>query len=362
MSGDAFEQHQRQEHHDRRNRRTNHRGHQLADAAINRIAPAFRRATSHVPLDVFDHHHGIVNYQTNGHRDAAQAHQVESLPEQAHEKESDDDGQRNRGRGDNRDANMAEKCEQDDHRQQSANQNRIAYVGDRVADKRRLIVNALDLYAARQRRLQIRDGLIDFVGDVYGVAADLARHADQRRRHPVAGEHAGAIFRAVLHFSHVADMNRRAIGAVVFRLPIFGGTRRRDDDLPHVAKRQSFAGGQHVVLLVIAADASDRSYRTGLCDRVFDLADREMIRRQTLGRDDYFDLAHVTAFDPRLGHAVQSRQPRPNRIRRQFAQNCRRRARDVIADNWKDRRRQSLHVNGDSGRQFGLHLSYFFLC
>ena len=50
--------------------------------------------------DVLDHDHGVVDDQSDRHRQPAQRHQVERVAGQVEEDEADDQAQRNRQRGD----------------------------------------------------------------------------------------------------------------------------------------------------------------------------------------------------------------------------------------------------------------------
>jgi hypothetical protein len=83
--------------------------HEFAGGGLDRIGAAAFRQT---PVDVLDHDNGIVNHQADRDGQAAHRHQIDRLAEDLHEEEGADDGQRQRGCGDDGQPPVSEEKQQ----------------------------------------------------------------------------------------------------------------------------------------------------------------------------------------------------------------------------------------------------------
>ena len=102
------------EDEDRRQGRADDRAADLAAGPVHgRVAGL---PLGQVPRDVLDDDHGVIDDQADGHRQAAQRHQVERVAGQVEEDEADDQAQRDRERGDQRRAEALEEHQQDRRR------------------------------------------------------------------------------------------------------------------------------------------------------------------------------------------------------------------------------------------------------
>ena len=90
---DAAQEHQRDEHHDGRQRGTDERRRQFGDRALGCLGRALAQGKVH--HDVLHHHDGVVDHHPDAGGQPAQRHQVEAHVEQAHEHDRDQRGQGN---------------------------------------------------------------------------------------------------------------------------------------------------------------------------------------------------------------------------------------------------------------------------
>jgi hypothetical protein len=99
------------------------------------------------PVDVFHHHHGIVDDEANGDGEAAHRHQIDRFAKQSQEEERHDGGDRKRQRGGQGQTPVAQEQRQNDNRQQAADDNRIADIAHRRGDEVGEVVNLGDAKA-----------------------------------------------------------------------------------------------------------------------------------------------------------------------------------------------------------------------
>ena len=114
---------------------------------------ASRRALSGVAMqrDVFHHHDGVVDHQTDRGRQSAERHQVEALVEQLERDERDEYGRGNHQHGDDRGAPVAQKQHHDERGENDADQDGIAHAVDGIDHQTRLVVERLEVDSGRQR-------------------------------------------------------------------------------------------------------------------------------------------------------------------------------------------------------------------
>ena len=171
LARDAGDEHHREEHGDGGERRCSDRGAHLAGAAGRGLDS--RAAFLAMAHDVLEHHHRIVDQHADSKRDAAERHDVERQVEKVHEHEGADDRNRYREAGDDGRAGVAQEQVQDQDREQAADQRRLAHFADRRRDESGLVIDQLELAAARQRLGELFDALADPRGELHRVGVAL---------------------------------------------------------------------------------------------------------------------------------------------------------------------------------------------
>ena len=139
---------ERHEDDDRRQRRADDRRDQLLHRELDGLARCFPLVE--MPVDVLDHDDGVVDDQPDGDREAAHRHDVDRFAEPPHDQEGGHDGEGQRDRGDQRQPPVAQEDEQHDHREDAADEDRVADVGDRGGHELREVVGLGELQAGRQ--------------------------------------------------------------------------------------------------------------------------------------------------------------------------------------------------------------------
>ena len=175
---------------------------------------------------------------------------------------------------------------------------------------------------------------VDAVRHAQRVATRLTRDAKQRGRLAIAGDEADPVFATerdcgdIAHAQATAD---RDTGDVI-RRPCLG---LRDDE----------------VLLVVARDAAHRIDRRGLTNGRGEIVVRQARLREARRISDHLEFAHdaplhIDATD--TGHA---REDRPDAIPGDVIERRRITAFEVVTDDRKHRRRESLDLQVDSSGQ-----------
>ena len=167
LAGDAGDEHHREEHGDRRERRGGDRRADLAGAERRRFDA--RAAFLAVPDDVLQDHDRIVDQHADRERDAAERHDVERQVEHVHHDEGADHRHRDREAGNEGRAGVAQEQVEDQDREQAADQRGLAHLADRRGNELRLVVDELHLAAGRQRLGELLDAHADAVGELHRV-------------------------------------------------------------------------------------------------------------------------------------------------------------------------------------------------
>src|SRR5581483_1484270 len=115
----------------------------------------------------------------HGGGQSAQGHKIEALVEQLQGDEGDRDGHRNYQSSNHRSSPVAQEQHQDDRRQQQADEDGVANALDRLSDDLRLVIKGADFHAARQRRTNLFDFVVDFLRDLHRVAVRLTVDIEQ---------------------------------------------------------------------------------------------------------------------------------------------------------------------------------------
>ena len=287
-----------------------------------------------MPHNVLGNDHRVVNHETNRDRHRTQGHQIERLSEQPHDEHRHRERQRNGGRTDGCDTSMPQKQQQNDDRQQSANEHGIAHRTHGIGNERRLIVHGLQMHPWRERRRHRLGDLRHTVADLNGVPANLPRHIDQRGRLSVAGHHAHMIFCARHHRRHIAHAQRTA------------HNHRRD-----IFRRMRFLRRDHQILLVVTRHAANCIHGNPRLDRCGKVVIRKPRSGQARRIGNHFDLADISSLNVDAPHTGHAREHGLDLIPCNVIQRRGVAPFEIVRHNRKERRRQPLHLNIETGRE-----------
>ena len=137
---------------------------------------------------------------------------------------------------------MAQKQQQHDHREQCADEHRVANRCHGVANEGGLIVHGFQMHARRKCRPERCNQLRDTVRNCDTVAANLSRDVKQRGRLAVTGNDANVIFRTGNDGREITDPRIR-----------------RNQDVRNILGRVGLLRGNNEVLLVVLRDTTNGS-------------------------------------------------------------------------------------------------------
>ena len=129
--------------------------------------------------DILDDNDGVVDNETDRRSEAAQRHQVETLPNDPEKENRNRDSDRYDQTGDQRRGPVTEKEKQDGARKQKPNQNRVAHTGDAVANEFGLIVKRLQMNSRWQSLTELLDLASDSLGYRNRIAGGLSGYVEQ---------------------------------------------------------------------------------------------------------------------------------------------------------------------------------------
>src|SRR5580700_9495061 len=291
-AGDAGGRDERQKHDDRRNRRADQRNGHFTQSAANGLRTAF--ASVAVKHDILEDHDGVVDHQTYGGGQAAEGHQVKTLPGHLQHDESDEKSCGNDQAGDERRAPISQEQDQDGGRQQQAEKHGVAYAGNRIAHNGGLIVERLEMYAGRQRGLQLRDLRVNFVSDGERVAFWLSIDADEDGGFSVGGDDGVHGRDGRGHFGDVSDANRNSSG---------GGF---DDDLANLFGRMYLAADQAQNELMVIFEQAGRIDEIRATNSVQNVGDGDTRGQQARGIRRNLKFRNAATLHDHCGDAIEA--------------------------------------------------------
>ena len=124
-----------------------------------------------------------------------------------------------------------------------------------------------------------------------------------------------------------------------------------DDDVRDVVDRVRLARRHDQVLLVVLRHAADGAHRRRGLNRRRHVGERHLLHREPRRIGDDLDLAHVAALHVDAADAGHARDQRLDLVARDVVQRGRIAALEIVRENRKDRRRQSLDFDVEIGRQ-----------
>ena len=249
------------------------------------------------PLDILDDHDGIVDDDSDGDREAAQAHQVERSSREGDAQERDGDGERKRQRGGERGAPLAEEEQQHRDGEDAADQHGVANAVHRLADQRRLIVYGLESDARGEQRSDGVDRRLHRALQTEVVTLRLPGHVDECCGTAIAGHDLEEILGAIADTAEVAH----AYGAIA---------DTTHDDLAHGFRRVGQSRHHDGVLLVVAVDAAGSGSLVRVLDGLGDLVHSDLIGDEACGIELDADLPYPSALHLDLTRLGETREAR----------------------------------------------------
>ena len=273
LPGQAAEETHRHEH------RTEHQddgddrpGHLLH--GLDGRLPRAQLVAVHHPLDVLDHHDGVVHHDADGQHHAEQGQQVDREAQQVEAGEGADQRHRDRQHRDQRGAPVLQEQEDHQHHQHQGLEEGVDHLLDRHLDELGGVVGDLVGDALGKLLRQARQGVAHRLGGVQGVGARLQVDAEGGVLLAVERGHQRVVLGAQLDPRHVLEQQAGA-----------GGVRAQDHALELRRVGEAALGGHRVgeVLLLLQrllAEAAGGELRVLLADRRDHVAGGQVELRQ----------------------------------------------------------------------------------
>ena len=202
----ALKKSQREENHHGSERGADDGTYQFLRAFFGRQCGVF--SAPQMAVDVFHHHHRIIDHQADGDGQPSQRHQIERAAEQADKKECRYHGQRQARRRHQGDSPIPQESKQNHHRQKPADQDSVADARHGLPYEFRQVVHRGNVQRGWNQIFAAISDLLHLLGNLVDVATDLACHVDQRRRPAVAGDQCSAVGGAFADQRNVAQPHR----------------------------------------------------------------------------------------------------------------------------------------------------------
>ena len=208
-SGNAAEERCRHEHRAQHQRDRDQRTANLLHGLERGVTPA--HAVLEMPLDVFDHHDGVVNHDADRQHETEQRQIVDREAERRHYREGAD--QRHRDRDDRNDrgppALQEDQHHDDDERHGLVDG--LDQLMDGLCDELGRVVADVVVEPFREARLQLDHGVLDALGGRQRIRSGALRHQHRDRRLPQEEAVGGIVKRAELDPRHVAQPHDAAV-------------------------------------------------------------------------------------------------------------------------------------------------------
>ena len=129
-----------------------------------------------MPVDVLDHHNGIVDHEAHGNRKRHQREIVEAEIEKIHRSAGAKQRERDGNAGDERGPEIAQEQQDDEDDKGNRERQRELDVAHRGTDRRGTVEYGLDLHARRYSGRELRQLRLDLIDRVDHVGARLLEH------------------------------------------------------------------------------------------------------------------------------------------------------------------------------------------
>ena len=268
--------------------------------------PVFPQAAE----DVFHVHDGVVDQFADGHGQTSERHGVDTEPGGVEYDEGDKQGQRYRGQGDRRGAEVEEKNKQDDRHHETPVAQGFFHVVHGPRDEIALPENiGVNFHALRQRRADDGQLGLDFSSQIDGVGAGLLLHGEDHAGFSIDTGIAALVQRGSL--THLGDLSEQDAGTVGEH---FDHGRSQIIRALHTGQIADEALGVRV-----GKKAAGRIH-VRFVDRGLHLVQSHPGGDQHGGIDKHLVLAHVAAHHGDLRHARNAHEPAAHIPVRQRAQ------------------------------------------
>ena len=229
---------------------------------------------SHYPLDVFDHHNGVVHHDTDGKHHAEQSQQVDRETEHVHAGESTDQRNGNCQHRDQRGAPVLQEDKYDQHNQDQGFEEGLDHFINRHLNELGGVVRHLVGHTAGEVLRQTIERLAHRLGSVQSIRAGLQVHTESSVLLAVERGHQRVVLGTQLDPCNVLEQQAGTgvIGA-------------QNDILKLFRVGESALGGHRVgeILLLLErllAEAAGGELRVLLTDRIDHIGRRQVVLRQ----------------------------------------------------------------------------------
>src|SRR5580704_3936146 len=204
----AHEQ-QRDQHRNQRDRQRNNRESDLPRSLQGGVQGGISRFQ--VAIDVLDHHDGVVHHKAGGNGERHKRQIIQAVAQQVHHAEGPDQRKRysyarNHGGG-----KVPKKQKDNQHHEPNRQHQLKFHVLHGSPDRGGPVGENLHFHRRRQRRLQLRQELLDPVDHADDVGARLALYVDDHRRRRIHPGSKMIVLRAVDDVGDVAQPHRRVV-------------------------------------------------------------------------------------------------------------------------------------------------------
>ena len=244
-------------------------------------------------VDVFHHHHRIIDHQADGDGQTSQRHQIERAAKQADKKECRYHGQRQARRRHQGDSPIAQESKQNHHRQNPADQDSVADTRHGLPYEFRQVVHRGNVQRGWNQIFAAISDLLHLLGNLVDVATDLACHVDQRRRPAVAGDQCSAVGGAFADQRNVAQSHR-------------AGSLGADHRVADIVQVLELRIRQRQILLIVFIQPPHAGYLVARPQPLCDFRQADPLRHRLLRIHNHRNLPRVRGIDV---HQAYSRNP-----------------------------------------------------
>ena len=177
-----------------------------SSAACNGDVAAFN-----MPDNVLDHDDRVVDDEAHRNRERHQGQIVEAVAQDVHHRESADQGNRDRNRGNDGRPKLAEEERDDANDEGDRQEQREAHVGKAGRDGLGSVGYDFDVNARRQRGPELRQGFLDCRDGRHDIGAGFPKNGQQNSRLAVEPTSKRRIHGRLYRPPDVADANRRPV-------------------------------------------------------------------------------------------------------------------------------------------------------
>src|SRR6516164_4054257 len=341
-AGNAGRRDERQKDHDRRDCGADEGSGNFAESALNGLEA--RLAGVAVQHDVFENNDGVVDDKAYGGGEAAEGHQVETLPCQLENNQREQQCDGNDQGSDERRTPVPQEKHENCGGKNDAEQHGVAHAPDGVPDDGRLVVEGFKMHPGRKGGAELGDFLMDFVRDLQRVAVRLAIDAQQDGGLSVCGDHGvDGRFRGS-HFGDVTEANGDSVARCLY------------DDLGNLLRCTNLAADETQHKLVLVFEQAGRIDQVGATNGVENVRDGDTgrVKPRRIGSD--LKLGDASALHQDGGDAVQAIDARLEIVGGNFPEFVLGNAvrRQAVADDGKGSKRQAMGFDLGARGKFGL--------